>query len=40
MENKQINFFKSKDLNTVLKPFEKGSVIKIDSFDIKENQKD
>ena len=40
MENKQINFFKSKDLNTVLKPFEKGSVVKIDSFDIKENQKD
>ncbi len=40
MENKQINFFKSKDLNTVLKPFEKGSVVKIDPFDIKENQKD
>ena len=40
MENKQINFFKSKGLNTVVKPFEKGSVVKIDSFDIRENQKD
>ncbi len=40
MENKQINFFKSKDLNTVLKPFEKGSEVKIDSFDIRENKND
>ncbi len=40
MENKQINFFKSKDLNTVLKPFEKGSVVKIDSFDFRENKND
>jgi nitrite reductase/ring-hydroxylating ferredoxin subunit len=38
MENRQINFFKSKDLNTVLKPFKKGTVVKIDSFDIRENQ--
>ena len=38
MENRQINFFKSKDLNTVLKPFEKGTVVKIDSLDIRENQ--
>jgi len=38
MENRQINFFKSKDLNTVLKPFKKGTVVKIDSFDIKENK--
>ena len=38
MENRQINFFKSKDLNTVLKPFKKGTVVKIDSLDIRENQ--
>ena len=40
MENRQINFFKSKDFNTVLKPFKKGTVVKIDSFEIRENQKD
>ena len=40
MENKQINFFKSKDFNTVLKPFKKGTVVKIDSFDIRENHKE
>jgi len=40
MENRQINFFKSKDFNTVLKPFKKGTVVKIDSFDIRENQKE
>ena len=40
MENRQINFFKSKDFNTVLKPFKKGTVVKIDSFDIRENKKD
>ncbi len=40
MENRQINFFKSKDFNTVLKPFKKGTVVKIDSFDIRETQKD
>ena len=40
MENRQINFFKSKDVNTVLKPFKKGTVVKIDSFDIRENQND
>ena len=40
MENKQINFFKSKDFNTVLKPFKKGTVVKIDSFDIRESKKD
>jgi len=38
MENRQINFFKSKDFNTVLKPFKKGTVVKIDSLDIRENQ--
>ena len=38
MENRQINFFKSKDFNTVLKPFKKGTVVKIDSFDSRENQ--
>ena len=40
MENRQINFFKSKDFNTVLKPFKKGTVVNIDSFDIRETQKD
>ena len=40
MENRQINFFKSKDFNTVLKPLKKGTVVKIDSFDIRENQKE
>ena len=40
MENRQINFFKSKDFNTVLKPFKKGTVVKIESFDIRENQKE
>ncbi|MBO6975595.1 MAG: aromatic ring-hydroxylating dioxygenase subunit alpha [Prochlorococcus marinus CUG1435] len=40
MENRQINFFKSKDFNTALKPFKKGTVVKIDSFDIRENQKE
>ena len=40
MENRQINFFKSKDFNTVLKPFKKGTVVKIDSFDIRESQKE
>ena len=40
MENKQINFFKSKDFNTALKPFKKGTVVKIDSFDIRESQKE
>ena len=30
MENKQINFFKAKDINTVLKPFKKGTVVNID----------
>ena len=40
MENRQINFFKSKEFNTVLKPFKKGTVVKIDSFDLRENQKE
>ncbi len=40
MENRQINFFKSKDFNTVLKPFKKGTVVKIDAFDIRESQKE
>ena len=35
MDNKQINFFKSKDINTVLKPIKKGTVVEIDTFDIK-----
>ena len=37
MENRQINFFKSKDFNTVLKPFKKGTVVKIDSLDFRES---
>ncbi len=40
MENRQINFFKSKDFNTVLKPFKKGTVVKIDTFDIRESKKE
>ena len=40
MENRQINFFKSKDFNTVLNPLKKGTVVKIDSFDIRENKKE
>ena len=40
MENRQINFFKSKDFNTVLKPLKKGTVVKIDAFDIRESQKE
>jgi len=40
MENRQINFFKSKDLNTVLKPFKKGTVVKIDAFDVRESQQE
>ena len=34
MENNQINFFKSKDFNTV------GTSVKIDSIDISENKKE
>ena len=40
MENKQINFFKSKDFNTVLKPFKKGTVVNIDNLEVRERQKD
>ena len=40
MENRQINFFKTKDFNAVLKPFKKGTVVKIDSFEIRENKKE
>ena len=40
MESKQINFFKSKEFNTVLKPFKKGTVVNIDAFDIRESQKE
>ena len=40
MENRQINFFKSKDFNAVLKPFKKGTVVKIDSFDLRESKKE
>ena len=38
MENKQINFFKAKDINTVLKPFKKGTVVSIDNFELREKQ--
>ena len=38
MENRQINFFKSKDFNTVLKPFKKGTVVKIDTYEARESQ--
>ena len=40
MDNRQINFFKSKNINTVLKPFKKGTVLEIDNQDIRENQKE
>ena len=40
MENKQINFFKAKDINTVLKPFKKGTVINIENLEVRERQKD
>ena len=40
MENKQINFFKAKDINTVLKPFKKGTVVNIDYLEVREKQKD
>jgi len=40
MENKQINFFKSKDFNTVLKPFKKGTVLKVDTYEARESQKE
>ena len=40
MDNRQINFFKSKNINTVLKPFKKGTVLEIDNLEIRENQKE
>ena len=40
MESRQINFFKSKEINTVLKPFKKGTVVNIDSFEVRDNQKE
>ena len=40
MENKQINFFKAKDIDTVLKPFKKGTVVSIDNLEIRERQKE
>ena len=38
MENRQINFFKSKDFNGVLKPFKKGAEVKIETLDEKISQ--
>ncbi len=38
MENKQINFFTPKDFNSVLKPFKKGTVVKIDNLEVREKQ--
>ena len=40
MENKQINFFKAKDINRILKPIKKGSVVNIDNIEVKESQKE
>ena len=40
MENKQINFFKTKDITTVLKHFKKGTVVNIDNLEVREKQKD
>ena len=40
MENKQINFFKAKDINTVLKPFKKGTLVNIDNLEVRGRQKE
>ena len=40
MENKQINFFKAIEFNTVLKPFKKGTVVKIENLEAREWQKE
>ena len=47
MKNNQINFFKSGDFNTVLKPlgedlktFREERVVKIDNYEIKETSKE
>ena len=40
MENKQINFFKAKDINTVLKPFKKGTAVNIDKLEDRGRQKE
>ena len=40
MENKQINFFKVKDINTVLKPFKKDTLVNIDNLEVRGRQKE
>ena len=40
MENRQINFFKPKDFNTVLKPFKKGTLVKLDKLDVREPERE
>ena len=37
MENRQINFFKSRDFNSVLKPFKEERVVKIEKLEIRNN---
>ena len=34
MEDRQINFFKSKDLNSVLKPLKEGTIVNIDKLEV------
>ena len=40
MDNKQINFFKAKDINRLLKPIKKGEVVNIDNIEARESQKE
>ena len=40
MENKQINFFKSKDFNNVLKPFKKGTVVNIENLEVRQRKEE
>ena len=40
MENNQINFFKSRDFNSLLKPLREERLIKIDNYEIKESSKE
>ena len=40
MEDRQINFFKSKDLNSVLKPLKEGTIVNIDKLEVRNRHKD
>ena len=39
MENKQINFFKSRDFNSILKPFKEERIVNIEKLEVKEGKK-